>query len=151
MFLAPVLALISAIGLHGACGLVDRLDVQMLLGRGVEAGVEEQTAGGSSCGYSVRTGRIEISVQRLSADLDLAAELGNLRAAAPGADLKEITLDGARAFTLDLHEDGLQLHAILQGRDYLMISVLGCGRAESVAALARSLAGKALKRLQQGI
>jgi hypothetical protein len=131
----------------GSCGLASRLDVEQALGRPVVAGDATMYRAGAECDFSAGEGQIAISVQHLTEDLTLPAEIVNLTAALPGSRVREITVSGVQAFLLDLGDAGAQLHVIRGRRDYLMISVLGLGCSEKVVAAAEALAKKALSRM----
>lgn len=147
MITTLLLTLALSAGSSGACEIAARLDVEQSLGRPVFLDSTGVDRSGASCDFSSGGGRLTISVRHLSEDLNLPAEVANLKAAVPGSRVREIVLPGARAFLLDLGEAGAQLHIVRGTRDYLMISVLGMGCSDSVAGVAEALAKKALSRL----
>lgn len=130
-----------------ACAIATRQEVQHALQVPVEAGAGSQQAGGSTCDYAGESGQVTITLRRAAQPLDLQAELAALKAALPEARVSEIPLPGVRALLLDLHDSGAQLHILRNGRDYLLVSVLGFGGAAQARVAAESIAQRALARL----
>ena len=129
-----------------ACAAVTRTEVEQALQKVVDGGTEATEATESTCEYSGRGGMVTVSIRRLTAKLDWAAEIESLRKAIPEAAVRAVTGIGSRAIFLDIPGAGTQLHAI-QGERAIMISVLGFGEAAQVSAAAEGMARKALGRL----
>lgn len=129
-----------------ACAAATRQEVQQALRAPVDFGKASHEAGGSTCDYAGETGQVTITLRRAAAPLDLNAEIAGLRAAVPDARLLEIPFAGVRALLLDLHQSGAQLHILRNGRDYLLVSVLGFGNSAHARAVAESIAHRALAR-----
>lgn len=129
-----------------ACAAATRQEVQRALGASVDAGKLRQEAGGSTCDYAGETGQISISFHHAVAALDFGTEMLNLKAALPEAHLTEIPMAGVRALLVELDQSGAQIHILRNGRDYLLVSVLGFGNAAQVRAIAESIAQRALTR-----
>ena len=100
----------------------------------------------STCDYSGGAGQVTVSVQRLTAPLNLRAEIESLKAAIPEAAVRPGPSLGAAAFFLDIPGAGTQLH-VVRGDCAVMVSVLGFGEPAQVAAAAEAMARKALGRL----
>jgi hypothetical protein len=130
-----------------ACSVVTRTDVRQALGRPVAKGRESADGPQSTCDYASGTGQVSVAVQRLTARLNVAAEIESLKAAIPGASVREAPDMGAHAFFLDIPGAGTQLYLIREGRDFVLISVLGFGDAAQVSGAAADMARKALGRL----
>jgi len=130
-----------------ACSLVTRADVQQALDRPVAKGQSGADGPQSTCDYAAGAGQVSVAVQRLTARLNVAAEIESLKAAIPGASVREAPDMGARAFFLDIPGAGTQLYLVREDRDFVLISVLGFGDAARVSAAAAALARKALGRL----
>ena len=124
-----------------------RTDVQQALGRSVARGQEGADGAQSICDYAAGTGQVSVSVQRLAARLNVSAEIESLKAAIPGASVREAPDLGARAFFLDIPGAGTQLYLIREDRDFVLISILGFGDAAQVSPAAEAMARKALGRL----
>lgn len=129
-----------------ACAAATRQELQRALGASIDAGKLRQEAGGTSCEYEGESGRVSISLHHTVAALDFEAEIQNLKGALPEARLVEIPMRGVRALLVDLDESGAQIHVLRGGRDYLLISVLGFGRAAEARAIAETIAQRALTR-----
>jgi hypothetical protein len=130
-----------------ACSAVTKSDVELALGRSVSGGKEEFYAGESTCDYAGGNGQVTITLQRISGDLDIPAELESLKAMVPEANVREVSGIGSRAYLLDIGKAGAQLHVLHGSREYLLVSVLGFGEAQKVTSAAESLARTALARL----
>jgi hypothetical protein len=126
---------------------VTRADVEQALGRRLTEGKQEREGGSSTCDYTGRDGQVTITLQRLPAKLNIAAEIDSLKRAIPESSVRPAQGLGATAFFLDIAGAGTQLHIIRGGHDYLLVSVLGFGDAISVSPVAERLARKALGRL----
>ena len=131
----------------GACTAVTRADVETVLARRVGRGSEENASGSSTCDYSSGGGQITVTIQRLGAPPDIAQEIASLKAEFPGSTVRQAKLEGAVAFFLDLGDSGTLLHVIRDGRDYVLVAVLGFGEPATVSQAAASLARTALGRL----
>jgi hypothetical protein len=129
-----------------ACAAATRQEVQRALGSTVDIGKLRPDAGGSSCEYSGETGQVSIGLRHAAAALDFNAEIVNLKAVLPEARLVEVPMAGVRALLVDLGEAGAQLHILRNGRDYLLVSVLGFGNATEARAMAEYIAQRALTR-----
>lgn len=129
-----------------ACAAATRQEVQQALGSTVDTGRLRPDAGGSNCDYSGETGQVSIGLHHAVAALDFNAEIVNLKAVLPEARLVEIPMAGVRALLVDLGEAGAQLHILRNGRDYLLVSVLGFGKASEARVMAESIANRALTR-----
>ena len=130
-----------------ACAAVTRSDVELALGRKIGAGSEENSMGSSTCDYSAGGGQITVTIQHLGAAPDLDQEIASLKAEFPGSTVRAAAVSGATAFYLDLGSDGTLLHVIRDGRDYVLVAVLGFGAPASVSGAAASLARTALGRM----
>ncbi len=100
----------------------------------------------SSCDYAAGNGQVTVTLQRLAAKLDLPFEMKGLKAVAPKGRVREAAGMGTVAFFLDIPGAGTQLHVLRGERDYVMVSVLGFGEPEEVAAAAEAMARNALAR-----
>ena len=85
-------------------------------------------------------------MQRLDAAMDLDVEKSSLKAEFPGSVLREAKLAGADVFFLDLNGAGTMLYAIRNGREYVMVAILGFGEAGHVSTAALQLARTALRQ-----
>jgi len=130
-----------------ACAAVTRSDVELALGRKVAAGSEDNDSGSSTCDYTAGGGQITVTIQRLGAAPDLDQEIASLKAEFPGSTVRPAAVAGTQAFYLDLGGDGTLLHVIRDGRDYVLVAVLGFGEPASVSGAAASLARTALGRM----
>ncbi len=130
-----------------ACAAVTRAEVEEALGQAVGRGREETAGMESSCDYAAGNGQVTVTLQRLAAKLDLPFEMRSLKAVAPEGRVREAAGVGTLAFFLDIPGAGTQLHVLRGEREYLMVSVLGFGEAEHVAAAAEAMARKALGRM----
>jgi hypothetical protein len=129
-----------------ACSLVTGADVQQALGHPVSKGAAGREGAQSTCDYAGGSGQVTIAFERLSAPLDLRAEVASLKAAIPEGTLREAPGISARAFFLDIPGAGTQLYVIRGETDFVLISVLGFGEPAQVSAAAEALARKALAR-----
>ena len=129
-----------------ACALVTRFEVEQAIGRRFSEGKEESERRSSNCDYSAKGALVSITIQRLAAKPDLAAEITALKKEIPEGVVREAR-DFPRAFYLDVPEAGTQLHIINDRNEYLMISILGFGDPSQVSATALELARKAMRRL----
>jgi hypothetical protein len=143
---ALILTISSIADSGGVCASVTRAQAEAALGRSLGPGVEEFTKLDSSCTWSGSGAALTVSVRRLTSALNLPAELANLQAAFPGAKLMELQGFKGRAFALEIPGAGLQLHLLPEGRDYLMVSVMGAGDGQeafdAAAKVAKALLGK---------
>jgi hypothetical protein len=130
-----------------ACGAVTRIEVSQALGMSVGKGEEQTAPLASTCDYAGRSGQVSITVQKLTARLDMDVEIASLRAAIPESKVRWKPGLGTRAFFLDIAGAGTQLHVIRGDQMHVMISVLGFGEAEQVSMAAERLARQALERL----
>jgi len=117
-----------------------------VLGAPIDAGRLRQEPGGSSCEFAGDGGQVSISLHHSVAALDFRAEIANLKASLPEARLVEIPMPGVRALLVDLAESGAQIHTLRNGRDYLLVSVLGFGDSIAARGIAESIAQRALTR-----
>jgi hypothetical protein len=131
----------------GACSAVTAADLEQMLGRRFGRGREENHGAESTCDYGAGNGQVSITIQRLSAKVDIAAEIESMRKSIENSSVRMVSLPGSAAFFLDIAGAGTQLHLIRGDRDYLMISILGFGEAPAVSAAAESLAHLALGRI----
>jgi hypothetical protein len=92
-------------------------------------------------------GQVTVTIQRLAREVDMEAEMQNLKEAIPGSTVRPASGVGTKAFYLDIPDAGTQLHVIRGTRDHLLISVLGFGSAAEVSSAAARLARAALDRL----
>ena len=129
-----------------ACTAATRLEVERAVGASIDAGKLRQDAGGSTCDYTGDAGQITIALHHSVAALDFNAEIANLKAALPEARLVEVPMSGVRALLVDLAGAGAQLHVLRNGRDYLLVSVLGFGNSAQARTVAKSIAHRALTR-----
>jgi hypothetical protein len=130
-----------------ACAAVSKADVEQALGRSVSDGKEQTDATESTCDYTGVYGQVTVTIQRLPARPDIAAEIDSLKRSIPGSAVRDAEGLGSRAFFLDIAGAGTQLHVIRGEKDYLLISVLGFGEAAQVSAAAERIARKALDRM----
>jgi hypothetical protein len=126
---------------------VTAADLEHALGRRFGRGQEESHSAESTCDYGAGNGQVSITIQRLNAKVDIAAEIESLKANIPESTVRIIPDLGSAAFFLDIAGAGTQLHALLNDRDYVMISILGFGDAAAVSAAAERLARAALGRI----
>jgi hypothetical protein len=131
----------------GACSAVTAADLEPALGRRFGRGQEESHAAESTCDYGAGNGRVSITIHRLNAKVDIAAEIESLKTNIPDATVRLISGLGSAAFFLDIAGAGTQLHALRDDRDYVMVSILGFGDAAAVSAAAERLARTALGRI----
>ena len=122
-------------------------DVERALGRAFGRGEEETHGADSTCDYASGSGQVSITIQRLAAKPDLAVEMRALRQTIEGSSVRAASGIGEAAFFLDVAGAGTQLHVIRGERDYVMVSILGCGDAAVVSHAAEQLARTALGRL----
>ncbi len=121
--------------------------MQQALGRPVATGRQSADGPQSTCDYAAGAGQVSVTVQRLTAKLNVAAEIESLKASIPEASVREAPDVDALAFFLDIPGAGTQLYVIRDDRDFVLISVLGFGDAAQVSGAAEAMARKALGRL----
>ena len=136
----------SRVPLVSACAAATRQELQRAVGASIDAGKPRQEAGGSACDFIGENGQVTISLHHTVAPLDFATEISNLKSAMPEARLTEIPMSGVRALLVDLDSYGVQLHVLRNGRDYMLVSVLGFGNAGQARAIAQVIAQRALSR-----
>ena len=129
-----------------ACAAATRQEVQQAVGSPVDAGKLRQDAGGTACDFTSESGQVMITLHHSVAALDFNAEIANLKAAIPEARLVEVPMAGVRTLLVDLGGSGAQLHILRNGRDYLLVSVLGFGHSTAARVMAESIAQRALTR-----
>ena len=122
-------------------------DLESALGRRFGRGQEESHGAESTCDYGAGNGQVSITVQRLSAKLDIPAEIESLTKSIEDSSVRMISGLGSTAFYLDIAGAGTQLHVIRDDRDYVMVSILGFGDAAQVSPAAERLARAALGRI----
>jgi len=127
----------------GACTAVTAEDVHLALGVHFRRAAE--TA--ATCDYAAGNAQVSVTLQRLNAPLDMAAEIAALQLEMPGTTARMLKGIGGEAFLLEIPGAGAQLHAVRGERDYVMISILGLGDAGAVSGAAEKLARAALARL----
>jgi hypothetical protein len=132
-----------------ACAALTAADIEQVIGEPVQKGQEQKDTLGSTCDYGRGDGHVTIALQHSQAKLDVPKEIGSLQAAFPEATLRAAGGIGTRAFFFDFPGGGTQLHIIRGEHDYLLVSILGFGPPAEVAGAARSLAEKALARLER--
>jgi hypothetical protein len=125
---------------------VTAADLEHALGRRFGRGQEESHGAESTCDYGAGNGQVSITIQRLTARVDIAAEIESLKASIPESTVRMISGFGSTAFYLDIAGAGTQLHVIRDDRDYVMVSILGFGDATAVSAAAERLARAAFGR-----
>lgn len=131
----------------GACSAVTAADLERALGRRFGRGQEESHGAESTCDYGAGNGQVSITLQRLKAKLDIPAEIESLKTSIEESTVRMVPGLGNSAFFLDIAGAGTQLHVIRDGRDYVMVSILGLGDAAQVSAAAERLARAALGRI----
>ena len=131
----------------GACSAVTAADLEAALGRRFGRGQEESHGAESTCDYGAGKGQVSITIQRLGAKPDLAVEIASLKQSIPESSVRMAPSLGSAAFFLDVAGAGTQLHVIRDGRDYLMVSILGFGDAGQVSPAAERIARAALGRI----
>jgi hypothetical protein len=131
----------------GACSAVTAADVERALGRRFGPGQEESHGAESTCDYGAGNGQVSITIQRLTAKVDIATEIESLKASIPESTVRMTSGLGSAAFFLDIARAGTQLHAIRDDRDYVMVSILGFGDAAAVSTAAERLVRAALGRI----
>src|ERR1017187_3404428 len=131
----------------GACPAVTADDLERALGRRFGRGQEESHGAESTCDYGAGNGQVSITVLRLRAKLDVAAEIESLKRSIEDCSVRMITGLGGTAFFLDIAGAGTQLHVIRDDGDYVMVSILGFGDAAAVSAAAERVARAALGRI----
>jgi hypothetical protein len=131
----------------GACSAVTATDLEDALGRRFGRGREENHGAESTCDYGAGNGQVSITIQRLNARLDIPAEIVSLEQSVEGSSVRMASGLGGTAFFLDIARAGTQLHVIRDGRDYVMVSILGFGEAAQVSTAAERLARAALGRI----
>ena len=136
---------VRAVKALGACSAVTAADAQRILGRRFARGNEETRGTDSTCDYASGNGQVSITLQRLRAPVDLAVEIASLKKEIEDSSVRMAPEFGG--FYLDIAGAGTQLHVIREGREYLMISILGFGDAAQVSDAAARLAAIALGRL----
>ena len=133
--------------LVSACAAVTRTDVEEALGRYVDKGTEQSDSLQSTCDYAGKNGVVTVQIHRLSAELNIPSEIEQLKAALPGATVRETEGMGSHAFFLDIPNAGTQLHVIRGSEYYVLVSVLGFGDAAKVTGAVESIGRKVLARL----
>ena len=113
----------------------------------VRRGQEESHGAESTCDYGAGNGQVSITIQHLSAKLDIPAEIESLKKSIEDSSVRMISGLGSTAFYLDIAGAGTQLHVIRDDRDYVMVSILGFGDAPQVSAAAEHMARAALGRI----
>jgi len=131
----------------GACSAVTPADLERALGRRFGRGREENRGSESTCDYGAGNGQVSITIQRLSARVDIGVELESLKRSSPDSSVRVIAGLGSTAFFLDIAGAGTQLHVIRGDRDYVMVSILGFGDAAAVSGAAERIARAALGRI----
>jgi hypothetical protein len=131
----------------GACSAVTPADLERDLGRRFGRGHEESRGAESICDYGAGNGQVSITIQRLSAKVDIGVEIESLTKSIPDSSVRVISGLGSTAFFLDIAGAGTQLHLIRDDRDYVMVSILGFGDAVAVSAAAERIARAALGRI----
>ncbi len=122
-------------------------DLERALGLGFGRGQEESRGAESTCDYGAGNGQVSITIQRLSAKLNIPAEIESLKESIPESTVRMSSGLGSTAFFLDIAGAGTQLHVIRDDRDYVMVSILGFGDAAAVSAAAERMARAALGRI----
>ncbi len=122
-------------------------EVEQALGRRFVRGQEESRGAESTCDYGAGNGQVSITIQHLTAKLDVAAEIASLKESIPESTVRMTSGLGGTAFFQDIEGAGTQLHVIRDDRDHVMVSILGFGDASAVSAAAERLARAALGRL----
>lgn len=135
--------------LRSACDLITRAEVQQALGRPVTMGLDRSEGGGSICEFQAGEALMTLSIQRLGTKLNIAREIASLKQALPGSTVRPVEGIGAVAYLLDLGAAGAQLHAVRDGTEYLLISILGFGDSSLVSGSTETLARRALARVGQ--
>src|ERR1035441_5846032 len=102
----------------GACSAVTAADLERALGRRFGRGQEESHGAESTCDYGAGNGQVSITVLRLRAKLDVAAEIESLKRSIEDCSVRMITGLGGTAFFLDIAGAGTQLHVIRDDGDY---------------------------------
>lgn len=128
----------------GACTAVTAEDLHLALGINFRSGAETANGPQSTCDYAAGNAQVSVTIQRLSAGVDIAAEIAALKMEIPGSMARMLD---ATTFLLEIPGAGAQLHAIRGGRDYVMVSILGLGGADAVGPAAERLARAAFGRL----
>ena len=131
----------------GACSAVTAADLERALGRRFGPGHEESHGGESTCDYGAGNGQVSITIQRLSAKLDIPAEIESLKKSIEDASVRMVSGLGSAAFYLDIAGAGTQLHVVREDRDCVMVSILGFGDAPQVSTAAERIARAALGRI----
>ena len=121
--------------------------MERALGRRFWHGQEESHGAESTCDYGAGNGQVSITIQRLQAKVDIAAEIASLKESIPESTVRMAEGFGGVAFFLDIEGAGTQLHVIRDDRDYVMVSILGFGDAAQVSAAAERVARAALGRI----
>jgi hypothetical protein len=129
-----------------ACTAVTRADVEIALGRKLGRGEEANANGSSTCDYSGGGGQVTVTMQHLGAAPDLDQEKQALKTEFPDSTLRDITVEGANAFFVDMRGAGTLLYLIRGGHDYVMVAILGFGEPETVSSAALKLARMALRQ-----
>jgi len=131
----------------GACSAVTAADLERALGRRFGPGHEESRGDESTCDYGAGNGQVSITMQHLSAKLDIPAEIESLKKSIEDSSVRMVSGLGSAAFYLDIARAGTQLHVVREDRDYVMVSILGFGDAPQVSAAAERIARAALGRI----
>lgn len=131
----------------GACSAVTAGDLERALGRRFGSGQEHNRGAESTCDYGAGNGLVSITIQHLATTLDVPAEIESLKRNIADSTVRMSSGLGSTAFYLDIASAGTQLHVIRDGRDYVMVSILGMGEAAQVSPAAERLARAALARI----
>lgn len=108
-----------------ACDTVTRSQVEAALGRVLKEESEKYSKLSCIRDFSVGDVEVRISIQHLTAPLNVAAELADLQKSVPEAKLWEVAGLNGRAFALEIPDAGTQLHVLSNDQEYMMVSVLG--------------------------
>jgi len=130
-----------------ACAAVTRTDVEEALGRYVDKGTEQADSAQSTCDYAGKSGVVTVQIHRLTAELNIPAEIDQLKTALPGENIHEVAGMGSHAFFCDIPNAGTQLHVIRGSQYYVLVSVLGFGDAEQVRDAVERIGRRVLARL----
>jgi hypothetical protein len=131
----------------GACSAVTTEDLHRALGISFHRGEESGRGRQSTCDYAAGNAQVSVTLERLEAEIDVPAEIAALKRELPGASARAVAGLGSTAFVLEIPGAGAQLHVIRGQRDYLMVSILGLGDAQTVGLAAEKLARAGLERL----
>jgi hypothetical protein len=112
------------------CSTVTRVQIEAAIGQRLSQGTEKESTFACTSTYSAVDISITISIRHLTKPLDLAAEIESLKAALPGSKLSEVAGIAEHVFALEIPDAGTQLHILPNGREYLLVSVLGLDDAD---------------------